>query len=206
MSKFFSWLAGRSAPPKPEELRRDLKLLERRLERVERSIEKKRKKALNSINKFLKNNEIEIAREYAKQAVMLERDLKTIIKLRGKVTNLLTVVERGLIVDKIRESIEEIVPIVQLISKSLVDKKLQSELMELTKGLEQLEIGQEMLSESMADILDESEVDETAEKLLKNRMIELGLTAELVPTKTKEKKVSKEEIEKLLKEAEREEE
>jgi hypothetical protein len=206
MSKFLSWLAGKSSPPKPEELRRELRLLERRLERVERNIERKRKKALNSINKFLKNNEIEIAKEYAKQAVMLERDLKTIIKLRGKVTNLLTVVERGLIVDKIRESIEEIIPIVQLISRSLVDKKLQSELMELTKGLEQLEIGQEMLSESMSDILDESEVDETAEKLLKERMIELGLTAELVPTKTKEKKVSKEEIEKLLKEAEKEEE
>lgn len=206
IGKFISWLAGRSPPPNPDELRKDLRLLERRLERFERNLEKKRKKSLKSIEKSLKNNEMDIAKEHAKQAVMLERDLKSIIKLRGKVTNLLNLVERGLIVDKIRESIQDMVPIVQIISKTLVDKNLQAEFSELMKSLEELEIGEEMLSENVADLLDEGSIDEDAEKLLRSKMVEVGVEMPVTKERTKERKVSKEEIEKLLREAAREEE
>ena len=205
MGKFIAWLAGKSAAPKPEELRRDLRLLERRMERYERNLESKRKKAIKSLERALKRGDMDIAKEYAKHAVMLERDLKSIIKLRGKITNLLNLVERGLIMDKIRESIQDMIPIIYAISNSMVNKDLQSEFAELLKSLEQLEVGQEMLTDNIAEMLNEGEVDEDAEKLLREKMIEQGIVVEEEKKKTRERKVTKEEIEKLLREVEKDE-
>jgi len=204
MGKFFAWLAGRSPPPKPDELRRDLRLLERRLNRFERNIRTKREKALKSISKALKKKEMDIAKEYAKQAVLLERDLKAVIKLRGKVTNLLNIVERGFIVDELRRSMQDLLPIIYTISKTLIDRNIQEEFSELTRSLEELRLGEELMSESMEEMLEEEEVDSSAEKLLREIMVEEGIEEIPIRKKTRERKISKEEIEKLLREAEKE--
>ncbi len=202
-SKFLAWLAGRSGPPNAEELRRDLRVLERRLERFEKRLESKRRGSIKAIERSLKNGDLEIAKEYAKQAVLMERDLKTIIKLRGKVTNLLNIVERGLIIDKIRESLQDMIPLIQYVANSVTSQDLQNEFAEMLKNMEKLEVGQEVLEESISDLSGEIDVEESAEKLLREKMVEQGLEVTEVK-KERERKVSKKEIEKLLKEVENE--
>ena len=203
-SKFLAWLTGKSGPPNAEELRRDLRVLERRLERFERRLESKRKSSLKAIERSLKNGDVEIAKEYAKQAVLMERDLKTIIKLRGKVTNLLNIVERGLVIDKIRESLQEMIPLIQYVANAVTSQDLQVEFSEMLKNMERLEVGQEILEDSIGDLSGEVDIEESAERLLREKMVEQGLEVPEVK-KEKERKVSRKEIEKLLREAEREE-
>jgi len=167
-------------------------------------LESKRKNSLKAIERSLKNGDVEIAKEYAKQAVLMERDLKTIIKLRGKVTNLLNIVERGLVIDKIRESLQEMIPLIQYVANAVTSQDLQVEFTEMLKNMERLEVGQEILEDSIGDLRGEVDIEESAERLLREKMVEQGLEVQEVK-KEKDRKISRKEIEKLLREAEREE-
>ena len=196
LSKFFKWLKGEKPPPSPSEIRASLRILERRLIRYENELKLKRKKAIRRTREYLRNGELEIAKEHAKQAILYERNLKNTMKIRAQLENLKGLLERGLVMQQLAISIRKMIPILSSISRTTRDKELLRALTELAKVSERMGISEEVLIEGM-DIVSESSEDLSVatEELLKKLASEEGIA---LPAKEEAEKISEEEVERFI--------
>ncbi|MCD6491566.1 MAG: hypothetical protein ACP6IQ_09525 [Candidatus Njordarchaeia archaeon] len=199
LGKFFSWLIGKSPPPNPKELRKQLRILDRRLQRYESEIQGKKRRAITSLRRSIRENDLEIAKEKARHVIMYDRDQIMIMRLRSRIERLLMLLERGLIMDDIMKSAKAIGPIIAKIASSLSDIELQKIFVEIGQASEKLQIGSELLEEGIETATEETDIDEAADQLVSRLMDQEGIS---VPTKEKKvkEKVSEEEIERILKE------
>ncbi len=201
--KFFKWLKGESPPPTMSQIRSNLRVLEMRLNRYERELSVKKKKAIKNLRKSIKSGELNIAKEYAKEVIVLDRDISSIIQLRTKFNSIRSLIERGAVMQDLAKNIMNLVPVMVKVSNSVGDKELAKAFMELAKASEKMSASEETLLSTVEEVASETDIDEAAEELVLKVAEKEGV--ELPSEKITESKISPSEVEKLLKEISEEE-
>lgn len=204
LSKFFKWLKGEKAPPTISQIRSNLKVLEMRLNRYEKELLIKKKRAIRSLRKSVKSGDINIAKEHAREVIVLDRDLTSIMQLRTKLSSLRSIIERGMVMQDLAKNIMNLVPIIARISDNMGDKEMIRAFMELAKASEKMSVSEETLLSTVEEITSEMDIDTAAEELVLKVAEKEGI--EIQPEKISGPSVSMGEVEKLLREISREEE
>jgi len=198
-SKFIKWLKGEKKPPTISEIKTNLKIMEMRLNRYEKELSVKKKNTLKNLRKKLKSGDIHIARELAKEAIILDRDIIGIMQLRTRLSSIRTMIERGAIMQDLADNIRSLVPIMVKIAQSVGDKELTSAFMELAKASEKMGVGEEILLSNIEEVsIAETDIEEAADELLSKLAEKEGV--QLPKEKIREKKVSINDVERLIKE------
>jgi len=201
--KFIKWLRGEKPPPTLSEIKTGLKITEMRLTRYERELAKKKKEAIKNLRKRLREGDIELAKEYAKEAILLDRDIISVLQLKSKIESIRNMVERGMIMQDIANNLRSLVPYMVQISNSIGDTELSKVFLEIARASEKMSTGEEMLISNIEDTsFVESDVEEAAEELLKRMAEKEGIS---VPSKkVGVSKISIEDVERILREVEEE--
>jgi len=203
LSRFIKWLKGEKPPPTISEIRSNLIVLEMRLNRHEKELSKKRKLAIKKIRKSLKERNIELAREHAKEAILIDRDLVNLMKLRSKLVSIRSKIERGMIMQDLAENLKSLVPYFAQLSRTLSDTELNKAFMELSKASERMSVGEEILETHINELAEEEELNEAANQLVQRIAEKEGIS--IPETEIKETKVSMRDVERLLREVMEEE-
>jgi len=198
LSKFFKWLKGEKPSPTMSQIRSNLKILEMRLNRYEKELFLKKKKAIKNLRKSVKSGDINIAKEHAREVIILDRDITSIIQLRTKLSSLRSLIERGAVMQDLARNIMNLVPIMARISNNVGDKEMARAFMELAKASEKMSVSEETLLSTVEEIASETDIDEAAEELVLKVAEKEGV--EIPSEKIAGPKVSVSEVEKLLKE------
>ncbi len=202
--KFIKWLKGEKPKPSLSEIRTHLKLLEMRLQRYEKELSLKRKKTLKSVRSRLKQGDIAIAREQARQVILLDRDLINVMQLRTKVSEIRNKVERGLIMKDLVDTIKNLVPYMAQIAEAIGDADLSKAMREIMETSEKMSVGEEMLATSIETLsVSDEEVEDAAEELLRRLAEREGV--KIPEERISEGRVSLEAVERILKEVMEEE-
>ncbi|MHA1616044.1 MAG: hypothetical protein ACTSX9_01905 [Candidatus Njordarchaeales archaeon] len=199
LKKFWKWLRGEPSPTKTN-IKIKLRILERRLERHEMELRERRKKEIIRIREALRSGNIDLAREHAKQAILLDRGLISATRIRSLVSTFRGYIERGEIIKDLADSIKELAPNITQVATMVGDKELMEAFSELAKTSEKIASTEELFTETLGEI-SESDLDESAEKLVEKIAEREGIK---IPKK-KEVKVKEDEIERILKEVLKEE-
>lgn len=204
LSKFFKWLKGEKPPPTMSQIRSNLRILELRLNRYERELTLKKKRAIKSLRRSIKSGEINIAKEHAREVIVLDRDITSIIQLRTKLGSLRSLIERGAVMQDLAKNIMSLVPVMVRISNTVGDKELAKAFMELARTSEKMSVSEETLLSTVEEVASETDVDEAAEELVVKMAEKEGV--EIPIEKVSKSKISPGEVEKILKEIMEEEE
>ncbi|RLE73114.1 MAG: hypothetical protein DRZ80_06595 [Thermoprotei archaeon] len=196
--KFVKWLKGEKPPPTLSEIRTNLRILEMRLNRYEKELSLKKRRALKSLRKQLKAGDINLAREHAKEVIILDRDLISIMQLRTKLGSIRSMIERGAIMQDLAKNLMSLVPYMIQISQNVGDVELSRAFMELAKASERMSVGEETLVSSIEELSTETDVEEAADELLRKMAEKEGIP--LPKERVRESKISIKDVERILRE------
>ncbi len=197
-AKFVKWLKGEKPPPTLSEIRTNLRILEMRLNRYEKELSLKKRRALKSLRKQLKAGDINLAREHAKEVIILDRDLISIMQLRTKLGSIRSMIERGAIMQDLAKNLMSLVPYMIQISQNVGDVELSRAFMELAKASERMSVGEETLVSSIEELSTETDVEEAADELLRKMAEKEGIP--LPKERVRESKISIKDVERILRE------
>ncbi len=198
LSKFFKWLKGEKPPPTMSQIRSNLRILEMRLNRYEKELLLKKKKAIKNLKKSIKSGDVNIAKEHAREIIILDRDITSIIQLRTKLGSLRSLIERGAVMQDLAKNIRSLVPMMVRISNNVGDREMARAFMELTKASEKMSVSEETLLSTVEEMASETDIDDAAEELVMKVAEKEGI--EIPSEKITSSKVSASDVEKLLKE------
>ena len=190
IKKFWKWLKGEQPQPKSN-IKVKLRVLERRLERHETELRERRRKEVLKIRDALRAGNIELAKEHAKQAILLDRGLISAVRLKSLISSLRGYIERGEIMGDLTNMIKEVAGSIAQVALAVGDKDLLQSFSEIAKTSEKLSSAEEIFGETLGEIVEEENLSESAEKLLERIAEHEGIK---IP-KTKEIKVREDDIE-----------
>lgn len=198
--EFKNWLLGKEKPPDSKEIRVNLKVKKRRIERIEKGMKQERRKAINKVRKAIKNGNKELAIEHAKIAIIYAKDLRFLIKSKAKIVQFLNLLRRSTLTQSFSESIQGLASSLEEISSEISSPKLKHALAKTLRESEKIEMRTETLYETVDMNRVGGEVEKAAKNLVEEISVEEGIREEPVEKET----ISDEEVSKLLEEVKEE--
>lgn len=198
--EFKNWLLGKEKAPDAKEIRVNLKVQRKRLDRIEQGMRKERKEALKKVRRALRNEEREVALEHAKIAVTYSKDLSALAKSKAKIVQVLNFLQRATITKSFSESIKNLSNSLGEIRQEIASPKLKEALSQSLMESERIELR----TETLYDTLDMGNVGSDVEKAAKHLVEDIAVEEGIREKPVKEEEIRDEEVEKLLKEVKEE--
>lgn len=196
---FKNWLIGKEKPKDPKEIRVNLKVQKRRLNRLEKKMKKEKKKAVKKVRKAVKKDNRELAMEYAKNAVIYTKDLSHLAKFRAKIVQMLHLIQRSRLTSSLSDSIQDLAASLGEIQKEIANPEVKKSLTKIASKSEKVKVKAETMQEMLDMASINRGVETAAKKLVEGIAIEEGVKEAPV----EEEEVS-EEVEELLQEVKKE--
>lgn len=192
--EFKNWLLGKEQPPDAKEIRVTLKVQQRKLDRIDREMRKKRKKAIQKVRDAVRNENRELAIEHAKIAVIYSKDLVSLAKSKAKIVQSLNFLQRSTLTKSLSEVIQDLAVSLGKIREEIASPSLKKALSTTVKESEKLDIRTDMLYETLDMANVGGRVEKAAQQLVEEIAVEEGVSEKPV----KKALVSDEEVSKLL--------
>lgn len=196
---FKNWLLGKEKPKDLKEIRVNLKVQKRRLNRLEKRMGRERKKAIKKVREAVRKDNKELAMEYAKTAVIHTKDLSHLAKFRAKIVQMLHLIQRSRLTNSLSDSIRDLATSLGEIQKEIVNPEVKKALTKIASESEKVKVKAETMQEMLDMASINIEVENAAEKLVEGISIEEGVKEAPI----EEEEVS-EEVEDLLQEVKKE--